>query len=60
MTREPALREPPWVRRLLIGFTVLFLGGLLVAPLILVFSQALARGLAVYLAALTPLSQPCC
>lgn len=53
MTREPALREPPWVRRLLIGFTALFLGGLLVAPLILVFSQALARGFAVYLAALS-------
>lgn len=53
MTREPALREPPWVRRLLIGFTALFLGSLLVAPLILVFSQALARGFAVYLAALT-------
>ena len=49
----PAVGEPPWVRRLLIGVAVGFLGLLLVAPLSLVFTQALSRGLGVYWAALT-------
>jgi sulfate/thiosulfate transport system permease protein len=47
-----AVADPPWVRRGLIAVTALFLGGLLVAPLALVFSQALSQGWRAYLAAL--------
>ena len=47
-----ALGEPPWVRRLLIATAVGFLGLLLVAPLLLVFTQAFANGWRAYLAAL--------
>lgn len=48
-----AARDPAWARRLLIGTTFLFLGGLLIAPLALIFSQALSRGWEVYLAAIS-------
>ena len=40
-----ATREPRLVRVLLIGFTFLFLGGLLVLPLVVVLAQAFAEGL---------------
>jgi len=47
-----ATRDPAWVRRLLIGVALAFLGLLLVAPLCLVFQQAFAKGLRAYGAAL--------
>ena len=37
-----------WVRRLLIGLTVAFLGLFLVVPLVFVLVQAFSRGLGVY------------
>ena len=49
---ELAARDPVWARRLLIGVTVLFLGGLLIGPILLIFSQALSRGWGVYVEAL--------
>ncbi len=48
-----AAHEPLWVRRLLIGITVVFLAGLLIAPLVLIFAQAFSRGWSTYLGALT-------
>lgn len=48
-----AATDPAWVRRLLIGVAVAFLGLLLVAPLALVVTQAFAQGVGVYLAAVT-------
>jgi len=48
-----AAHEPAWARRILIGTTVVFLGGLLIAPLTLIFAQAFSRGVSVYLGALT-------
>ena len=50
--RSPATMDPPWMRRLLVGVAVGFLGLLLVAPLLLVFSQAFSKGFDAYLAAL--------
>jgi sulfate transport system permease protein len=50
--RSVAVEEPPWVRRLLIGVAVLFLGLLLIAPLALVFAQAFSRGWKAYVDAL--------
>jgi sulfate/thiosulfate transport system permease protein len=47
-----ALSEPAWVRRLLIGIAIAFLGLFVVVPLVAVFQQALGKGLGVYLAAL--------
>jgi len=49
----PALRDPPWLRRLLVGAVLLFLGAFLGVPLVVVFHQALAGGWQTYLAALT-------
>jgi sulfate transport system permease protein len=40
--------EPPWVRALLIGITLLFLGLFLILPLVSVFLQAFGKGLAFY------------
>src|SRR5258706_9389940 len=48
-----ATREPLLVRLLLIGFTVLFLGGLLVLPLVVVLTQAFAEGVKVWAAAVS-------
>ena len=48
-----ATREPKLVRWLLIGFTVLFLGTLLVLPLLVVLTQAFAEGLRAWAAAVT-------
>ena len=42
-SRHPAT-EPAWVRRLLIGVALLFIGLFLVAPLVSVFTQALVKG----------------
>lgn len=51
-TLRPALNDPPWARRLLIGLAVAFLGLFLLLPLVVVFRSALAQGLEVYLNAL--------
>jgi sulfate transport system permease protein len=45
--------DPAWVRLMIIGLTVAFLGLFIVIPLINVFAQAFAKGIAVYFAALT-------
>jgi sulfate transport system permease protein len=47
-----ALSEPPWVRWLLIGTALVFLGFFLFLPLVLVFHEAFKDGMAVYLAAI--------
>lgn len=52
-TPRRATMEPPWVRRLLIGITIGFLGLFLILPLLSVFIQAFAKGLAFYFQALT-------
>lgn len=46
------LDEPAWVRRLLIGIMELFLALFLLAPLVIVFAEALHQGIAPYLAAI--------
>jgi sulfate transport system permease protein len=48
----PALREPAWLRRLLIGLALAFLALVLFAPLVAVFAEALRKGAAAYLAAI--------
>ena len=50
--RPRALNEPRWVRWLLIGTALAFLGFFLFVPLALVFSEALKDGFATYLAAI--------
>jgi len=47
-----ATREPAWVRRLLTGIALLFLGLFLFVPLATVFFEAFRGGVAVYLRAL--------
>jgi sulfate/thiosulfate transport system permease protein len=47
-----ALTEPPVVRRALLTVAVVFLAVFLVLPLVAVFAQAFAKGVAAYLAAL--------
>jgi sulfate transport system permease protein len=47
-----ALSEPRWVRFLLIGTALVFLGFFLFLPLVLVFHEAFKDGVAVYLAAI--------
>ncbi len=54
-TQPRATTESPWIRRLLIGTALTFLVFFLVLPLVAVFVQALAKGVAAYVAAL---SQP--
>jgi sulfate transport system permease protein len=48
----PALREPALVRWLLVAISLAFLGAVLFLPLIAVFTQAFAKGIPAYLAAL--------
>jgi sulfate transport system permease protein len=48
-----ATHEAPWVRWLLTGFALLFVGGFLLLPLAAVFTEALRRGLGAYFAAFT-------
>jgi sulfate transport system permease protein len=50
--RHGALTEPRWVRWLLLGLALTFLGFFLFIPLALVFAQALAKGFDAYLAAI--------
>ena len=47
------MTEPAIIRWSVIGLALLFLGLFLVVPLVLVFSQALSKGVGVYLAAIT-------
>ncbi|MBH9551670.1 sulfate ABC transporter permease subunit CysW [Inhella gelatinilytica] len=49
---NPATREQPWVRRLVLGLALGFFFLFLVLPLVTVFAEALRKGWAVYLAAL--------
>lgn len=48
--RRP-LREPAWLRVLLIGIVLGFLGLFLVIPLVSIFCEAFAKGMAAYVAA---------
>jgi sulfate transport system permease protein len=45
--------DPVWVRGTVIALTVAFLGLFIVVPLVNVFAQAFAKGIEIYLAALT-------
>jgi len=51
--QSPATREPAVARWLLIGFTVLFLGALLVMPLLVVLTHALREGARLWLASIS-------
>lgn len=53
VSRSQTLSEPPLVRALLLGAALLFVGFFLVVPLIVIFRQALERGWAEYVAAVT-------
>jgi sulfate transport system permease protein len=53
VTRHEATSEPAWVRWLLIGTALAFLGLFLLVPLAAVFVEALRKGLHVYLSALS-------
>jgi sulfate transport system permease protein len=48
-----ALRDPAWLRWSLIGIGLLFLGVFVLLPLASVFTEALAKGLGAYAAAIT-------
>ncbi len=48
-----AVADPPWVRVLLIGVALVFLGLFLVLPLVTVFAQAFSKGIGVYVDAIT-------
>lgn len=48
-----AITEPPWLRVLITGVALLFLGIFLLIPLAAVFSEALRQGIHVYLAAIS-------
>jgi sulfate transport system permease protein len=50
--RRGALTEPRWVRGLLLGIALTFLGFFLFIPLALVFAKALADGFGAYVAAI--------
>ncbi|MBX9962655.1 MAG: sulfate ABC transporter permease subunit CysW [Burkholderiales bacterium] len=50
---EKATAEPPWVRLLLIGLALAFLGIFLFVPLAAVFYEALRKGVGVYWQAVT-------
>lgn len=52
-TRHSATSEAPWVRVLLIAITLGFLTLFLFLPLVIVFSEALAKGAQVYWASIT-------
>jgi sulfate transport system permease protein len=48
-----ATAEGAWVRAILIGIALLFVGLFLIIPLVAVFTEALAKGFGVYLASIT-------
>ena len=47
------LTEPPWVRRILIGITMAYLGLFLLVPLAAVFSKAFEKGISTYWASIS-------
>jgi sulfate/thiosulfate transport system permease protein len=47
-----ALRDGPWVRRSLIGVTLLFLGLFVVLPVLSVFTEAFSKGIGSYIEAI--------
>ena len=47
-SHQQRIGDQPWLRRLLIGLTFLFIGILLVVPLIAIFAQALSAGLDIF------------
>ncbi len=47
-----ATKDPPWVRALLIGVTLAFLGFVLLLPLATILQEAFKQGAKVYFAAL--------
>ncbi len=51
--QSPALQDPPWLRRSLIGIVLLFLLLFLLLPLVLVFREAFAGGWDTFIAALS-------
>ena len=53
--KEPLLptQDPPWLRRLLIGVSLVVLSLLLVLPLVLVFAEAFRLGIGTFMDALT-------
>ena len=51
VAKSRAIAEPAWIRWLLIGTALAFLGLFLFVPLAAVFTEALRKGFAVYLAA---------
>jgi sulfate transport system permease protein len=52
VARSRAISEPAWIRWLLIGFALLYLGLFLFLPLAAVFAEALRKGADAYFAAL--------
>lgn len=50
---NPATRDNPWARRIILATSLTFFALFLVLPLVAVFVEALRRGLSVYVAALT-------
>jgi sulfate transport system permease protein len=53
LSKRDSRTEPRWVRGLIIGFALTFLTIFVGLPLVLVFSEALAKGIGFYLSALT-------
>jgi sulfate transport system permease protein len=53
VARSRAISEPAWIRWLLIGFALLYLGLFLFMPLAAVFAEGLRKGVHAYLAALS-------
>jgi sulfate/thiosulfate transport system permease protein len=53
LERPAHIDEAPWVRWTLVGIALLFLGLVLVLPLLAVFVQAFRKGIEVYYAAIT-------
>lgn len=51
--RRAGTTDPAWLRGLLIGFTLLFLGVMIFVPLVAVFHEALRKGASAYVAALS-------
>ena len=51
--RRPATSEAPWVKALLLSLALVFLALFLWLPLVMVFNEALAKGWAVYWAAIS-------
>jgi sulfate/thiosulfate transport system permease protein len=50
---DASARDPKWVRRVLIGVSLLFLLSFLMLPLLAVFGEALRRGFGLFLASFT-------